>query len=61
MLTGISLFIATAARIHAGFPSPQVLADYVLMYSLPAASKTSRWMLLVMGVVFLCTFLLSAR
>jgi PTS system N-acetylglucosamine-specific IIC component len=40
VLTGISLFIATALGIHAGFSSAGAI-DYVLMYSLPAASKTS--------------------
>ncbi|HBT3693779.1 TPA: PTS N-acetyl glucosamine transporter subunit IIABC [Klebsiella pneumoniae] len=51
VLTGISLFIATALGIHAGFSFSAGAIDYVLMYSLPAASKNV-WMLLVMGVVF---------
>nr|VXZ87151.1 EIICB-Glc [Klebsiella pneumoniae] len=41
VLTGISLFIATALGIHAGFSFSAGAIDYVLMYSLPAASKTS--------------------
>ncbi|EOG7983605.1 TPA: PTS N-acetyl glucosamine transporter subunit IIABC [Klebsiella variicola] len=58
VLTGISLFIATALGIHAGFSFSAGAIDYVLMYSLPAASKNV-WMLLVMGVVvFFVYFLL---
>ncbi len=57
VLTGISLFIATALGIHAGFPFSAGAIDYVLMYSLPAASKNV-WMLLVMGVVFFFVYFL---
>ncbi|HBS6849758.1 TPA: PTS N-acetyl glucosamine transporter subunit IIABC [Klebsiella pneumoniae] len=57
VLTGISLFIATALGIHAGFSFSAGAIDYVLMYSLPAASKNV-WMLLVMGVVFFFVYLL---
>ncbi|HCI5269104.1 PTS N-acetyl glucosamine transporter subunit IIABC [Klebsiella pneumoniae] len=57
VLTGISLFIATALGIHAGFSFSAGAIDYVLMYSLPAASKNV-WMLLVMGVVFFCVYFL---
>ena len=57
MLTGISLFIATALGIHAGFSFSAGAIDYVLMYSLPAASKNV-WMLLVMGVVFFFVYFL---
>ncbi|VGG91129.1 PTS N-acetyl glucosamine transporter subunit IIABC [Klebsiella pneumoniae] len=57
VLTGISLFIATALGIHAGFSFSAGAIDYVLMYSLPAASKNV-WMLLVMGVVFLFVYFL---
>ncbi|MGH4282016.1 PTS N-acetyl glucosamine transporter subunit IIABC [Klebsiella pneumoniae] len=57
VLTGISLFIATALGIHAGFAFSAGAIDYVLMYSLPAASKNV-WMLLVMGVVFFFVYFL---
>ncbi|AUN51215.1 PTS N-acetyl glucosamine transporter subunit IIABC [Klebsiella pneumoniae] len=57
VLTGISLFIATALGIHAGFSFSADAIDYVLMYSLPAASKNV-WMLLVMGVVFFFVYFL---
>ncbi|HBT7367578.1 TPA: PTS N-acetyl glucosamine transporter subunit IIABC [Klebsiella pneumoniae] len=57
VLTGISLFIATALGIHAGFSFSAGAIDYVLMYSLPAASKNVR-MLLVMGVVFFFVYFL---
>ncbi|WP_159222437.1 PTS N-acetyl glucosamine transporter subunit IIABC [Klebsiella pneumoniae] len=57
VLTGISLFIATALGIHAGFSFSAGASDYVLMYSLPAASKNV-WMLLVMGVVFFFVYFL---
>ncbi|HBR2528246.1 TPA: PTS N-acetyl glucosamine transporter subunit IIABC [Klebsiella pneumoniae] len=57
VLTGISLFIATALGIHAGFSFSAGAIDYVLMYSLPAASKNV-WMLLVMGVVFFFVYFL---
>ena len=57
VLTGISLFIATALGIHAGFSCSAGSIDYVLMYSLPAASKNV-WMLLVMGVVFFFVYFL---
>ncbi|HBU6232888.1 TPA: PTS N-acetyl glucosamine transporter subunit IIABC [Klebsiella pneumoniae] len=57
VLTGISLFIATALGIHAGFSFSAGAIDYVLMYSLPAASKNG-WMLLVMGVVFFFVYFL---
>ncbi|HIG2483998.1 PTS N-acetyl glucosamine transporter subunit IIABC [Klebsiella pneumoniae] len=57
VLTGISLFIATALGIHAGFSFSAGAIDYVLMYSLPAASKNA-WMLLVMGVVFFFVYFL---
>ncbi|HGW3641494.1 TPA: PTS N-acetyl glucosamine transporter subunit IIABC [Klebsiella variicola] len=57
LLTGISLFIATALGIHAGFSFSAGAIDYVLMYSLPAASKNV-WMLLVMGVVFFFVYFL---
>jgi PTS system N-acetylglucosamine-specific IIC component len=50
LLTGISLYIATALGIHAGFSFSAGAIDYALMYNLPAASKNV-WMLLVMGVV----------
>ncbi|MCL7672692.1 PTS N-acetyl glucosamine transporter subunit IIABC [Klebsiella pneumoniae] len=55
VLTGISLFIATALGIHAGFSFSAGAIDYVLMYSLPAASKNV-WMLLVLGVVFFAIY-----
>ena len=51
ILTGVSLFIATLLGIHAGFSFSAGAIDYVLMYSLPAASKNV-WMLVVMGLVF---------
>ncbi|HBR0974391.1 TPA: PTS N-acetyl glucosamine transporter subunit IIABC [Klebsiella variicola] len=57
VLTGISLFIATALGIHAGFSFSAGAIDYVLMYSLPAASKNV-WMLLVMGMVFFFVYFL---
>ena len=57
VLTGISLFIATALGIHAGFSFSAGAIDYVLMYSLQAASKNV-WMLLVMGVVFFFVYFL---
>ncbi|HBQ1989897.1 PTS N-acetyl glucosamine transporter subunit IIABC [Klebsiella pneumoniae] len=57
VLTGISLFIATALGIHAGFSFSAGAIDYVLMYSLPAASKNVG-MLLVMGVVFFFVYFL---
>ncbi|EOI1011886.1 PTS N-acetyl glucosamine transporter subunit IIABC [Klebsiella pneumoniae] len=57
VLTGISLFIATALGIHAGFSFSAGAIDYVLMYSLPAACKNV-WMLLVMGVVFFFVYFL---
>ncbi|HCQ8138897.1 TPA: PTS N-acetyl glucosamine transporter subunit IIABC [Klebsiella pneumoniae] len=57
VLTGISLFIATALGIHAGFSFSAGAIDYVLMYRLPAASKNV-WMLLVMGVVFFFVYFL---
>lgn len=57
VLTGISLFIATALGIHAGFSFSAGAIDYVLMYSLPAASKNV-WMQLVMGVVFFFVYFL---
>ncbi|HBT8997548.1 TPA: PTS N-acetyl glucosamine transporter subunit IIABC [Klebsiella pneumoniae] len=57
VLTGISLFIATALGIHAGFSFSAGAIDYVLMYSLPAASKNV-WMLLAMGVVFFFVYFL---
>ncbi|HBY0765529.1 TPA: PTS N-acetyl glucosamine transporter subunit IIABC [Klebsiella pneumoniae] len=57
VLTGISLFIATALGIHAGFSFSAGAIDYVLMYSLPAASKNV-WMLLVIGVVFFFVYFL---
>ncbi|ESM94385.1 PTS system n-acetylglucosamine-specific EIICBA component [Klebsiella pneumoniae MGH 32] len=57
VLTGISLFIATALGIHAGFSFSAGAIDYVLMYSLPAASKNV-WILLVMGVVFFFVYFL---
>ncbi|HAU5051034.1 TPA: PTS N-acetyl glucosamine transporter subunit IIABC [Klebsiella michiganensis] len=56
-LTGISLFVATALGIHAGFSFSAGAIDYVLMYSLPAASKNV-WMLIVMGVVFFVIYFL---
>ena len=57
VLTGISLFVATSLGIHAGFSFSAGAIDYVLMYSLPAASKNV-WMLLVMGVVFFFVYFL---
>ncbi len=50
LLTGISLFIATALGIHAGFSFSAGAIDYILMYKLPAASHNS-WILMVMGLV----------
>jgi len=50
ILTGISLFVATALNIHAGFSFSAGAIDYVLMYKLPAASNNV-WMLLVMGAI----------
>ncbi|ADP11945.1 PTS system N-acetyl glucosamine specific transporter subunits IIABC [Erwinia sp. Ejp617] len=50
LLTGISLFVATALGIHAGFSFSAGAIDYVLMFKLPAASHNV-WLLLVMGVV----------
>lgn len=55
ILTGLSLFIATSLGIHAGFSFSAGAIDYVLMYSLPAASKNV-WMLLVMGVIFFIVY-----
>ncbi|MDR9890925.1 PTS N-acetyl glucosamine transporter subunit IIABC [Pseudenterobacter timonensis] len=55
ILTGISLFIATALGIHAGFSFSAGAIDYVLMYSLPAASQNV-WMLIAMGVVFFIVY-----
>lgn len=49
-LTGLSLFVATALGIHAGFSFSAGAIDYVLMYNLPAASKNV-WMLVVMGLI----------
>ena len=57
VLTGISLFIATALGIHAGFSFSAGAIDYVLMYSLPAASKNVR-MQLEMGVEFFYVYFL---
>lgn len=51
ILTGVSLFLATLLGIHAGFSFSAGAIDYVLMYSLPAASQNV-WMLVVMGLVF---------
>lgn len=51
LLTGISLFIATLLGIHAGFSFSAGAIDYVLMYSLPAASQNV-WMLVVIGLIF---------
>lgn len=50
ILTGISLYIATALGIHAGFTFSAGAIDYALMYKLPAASNNV-WILLVMGLV----------
>lgn len=50
ILTGISLYIATALGIHAGFSFSAGAIDYVLMYNLPAASSNV-WVLLVMGAI----------
>ncbi|CAM3508171.1 PTS N-acetyl glucosamine transporter subunit IIABC [Rouxiella silvae] len=55
ILTGISLYIATALGIHAGFSFSAGAIDYALMYNLPAASKNV-WMLLVMGVIFFIVY-----
>jgi PTS system N-acetylglucosamine-specific IIC component len=57
ILTGVSLFIATLLGIHAGFSFSAGAIDYVLMYSLPAASNNV-WMLLVMGLVFFVIYFL---
>ncbi|MCD1127592.1 PTS N-acetyl glucosamine transporter subunit IIABC [Jinshanibacter sp. LJY008] len=58
ILTGISLYVATALGIHAGFTFSAGAIDYALMFKLPAASSNV-WMLLVMGVVaFVVYFLL---
>ncbi|WP_067702316.1 PTS N-acetyl glucosamine transporter subunit IIABC [Erwinia sp. ErVv1] len=58
ILTGISLFVATALNIHAGFSFSAGAIDYVLMYKLPAASNNV-WMLLVMGAIaFIVYFVL---
>lgn len=50
ILTGISLYIATALGIHAGFTFSAGAIDYALMYKLPAASNNV-WILLVIGLV----------
>lgn len=50
ILTGISLYAATALDIHAGFSFSAGAIDYALMYNLPAASSNV-WMLLVMGAI----------
>nr|CBX79995.1 PTS system, N-acetylglucosamine-specific enzyme IIABC [Erwinia amylovora ATCC BAA-2158] len=50
LLTGISLFAATALGIHAGFSFSAGAIDYALMYKLPAASHNV-WLLMVMGAV----------
>lgn len=50
LLTGISLFVATALGIHAGFSFSAGAIDYALMYKLPAASHNV-WLLLVMGLI----------
>ncbi|WP_380184397.1 PTS N-acetyl glucosamine transporter subunit IIABC [Kalamiella sp. sgz302252] len=50
ILTGISLYVATALDIHAGFSFSAGAIDYALMYNLPAASSNV-WMLLVMGAI----------
>ena len=50
VLTGISLYVATALNIHAGFSFSAGAIDYALMYKLPAASSNV-WMLLVMGAI----------
>ncbi|WP_312046971.1 PTS N-acetyl glucosamine transporter subunit IIABC, partial [Erwinia sp.] len=50
ILTGISLYVATALGIHAGFSFSAGAIDYVLMYNLPAASRNV-WILLVMGAI----------
>lgn len=55
ILTGISLYIATALGIHAGFSFSAGAIDYALMYNLPAASKNV-WMLLVLGVFFFIVY-----
>jgi PTS system N-acetylglucosamine-specific IIC component len=58
ILTGISMYVATALGIHAGFTFSAGAIDYVLMYKLPAASSNV-WMLLVMGLIaFIIYFLL---
>ncbi|MCQ4034017.1 hypothetical protein FK513_30595, partial [Klebsiella pneumoniae] len=53
-----SLFIATALGIHAGFSFSAGAIDYVLMYSLPAASKNV-WMLLVSFICYAFNLTLS--
>jgi len=50
VLTGISLYAATALDIHAGFSFSAGAIDYALMYNLPAASSNV-WLLLVMGAI----------
>ncbi|CAO97376.1 PTS N-acetyl glucosamine transporter subunit IIABC [Erwinia tasmaniensis] len=50
LLTGVSLFVATALGIHAGFSFSAGAIDYALMYKLPAASHNV-WLLLVMGLI----------
>jgi len=55
LLTGISLFAATALNIHAGFSFSAGAIDYALMYNLPAASSNV-WMLVVMGLIFFAIY-----
>ncbi|WP_312949633.1 PTS N-acetyl glucosamine transporter subunit IIABC [Superficieibacter sp.] len=55
LLTGISLFVATALNIHAGFSFSAGAIDYALMYNLPAASSNV-WMLMVMGLIFFAIY-----
>ena len=55
VLTGISLFVATALGIHAGFSFSAGAIDYALMYNLPAASRNV-WMLVVMGLIFFAIY-----
>ncbi|POP42835.1 PTS N-acetyl glucosamine transporter subunit IIABC [Superficieibacter electus] len=55
LLTGISLFVATALNIHAGFSFSAGAIDYALMYNLPAASSNV-WMLVVMGLIFFAIY-----
>lgn len=55
VLTGISLFVATALGIHAGFSFSAGAIDYALMYNLPAASSNV-WMLVVMGLIFFAIY-----